>query len=81
MQHRHLTTRHWTPATVDSALDRGDLPDWRDLFTAARADRELATLVRHVARHRIPDGASMLALSLVERWHSGLGELSFPGPK
>ena len=67
MQHRHLNSEEWTLAAIDSALERGDLPDWRELFAAAREDLELARRILHVARsHDIP-GSSVMAVGLVER--------------
>ena len=71
MEHRYLTTPHWTAAAVDSALERGDLRDWRELFFAVRADPALAELVLRVARQRALDGASILATALVERMRPG----------
>jgi hypothetical protein len=66
MIHRHLTTLEWTRAAIDSALEYGDLEDWRGLFAQARKDRALAEAVRAVARaHRVP-GSSPMALQLVQ---------------
>lgn len=73
MKHRHLDSPHWTPAAIDSALDRGSLQDWRELFTAVRASSELADLVQRVARQRDLGGASILATALADRFR--------PGPK
>ncbi len=78
MEHRHLTTPHWSAAAVDSALERGDLKDWRELFTAVRADSALAELVLRVGRQHGPDGASILATALVERLRPGMSELRAP---
>ena len=66
MQHRHLDTDEWTLEAIDSVLERGDLPDWRELFTAVRTDHALAAKVLHVARHHDLGGASLLACSLVQ---------------
>jgi hypothetical protein len=56
MQHRHLTSEaNWSKAAIDSALDRGSLAEWRELFQAALRDEQLAMQVVEVAaRHRIP---------------------------
>lgn len=78
MEHRHLTTQHWSAAAVDSALERGDLKDWRELFAAVRASSQLADLVLRVARQRGLGGSSMLATALVERSRPGLSELRTP---
>ena len=48
MEHRHLNTPHWSAAAVDSALKRGGLADWRELFAAVRANSELADLGMHL---------------------------------
>ena len=71
MEHRHLHTPHWTAAAVDSALERGGLQDWRELFAAVRASSQLAELVLRVARQRDLGGASILATALVERSRPG----------
>ena len=78
MEHRHLNTPHWSAAAVDSALERGGLQDWRELFTAARANSELAELVLRVARQHSVGGASILATALVERLRPGLSGLRAP---
>jgi len=78
MEHRHLNTSHWSAAAVDSALERGGLADWRELFTAVRADSALAELVLRVARQHAPGGGSILATALVERLRPGLGRLRAP---
>ncbi|HNQ89489.1 MAG TPA: hypothetical protein PKM73_12800 [Verrucomicrobiota bacterium] len=73
MEHRHLDTQRWSAAAVDSALDRGDLKDWRELFAGVQRQPELARLVLRVATGRPPDGASFLARALVRRLCPGLG--------
>lgn len=67
MKHRHLNSQAWSAATVDSALERGGLEDWRELFAAVRHNREVAALVLRVASERKLGGASVLAKALVER--------------
>jgi hypothetical protein len=71
MQHRHLNTDQWTAAAIDSVLERGDLPDWKELFAAVRNNREVADLVRRVATEHDLGGASILAKTLVERLRAG----------
>jgi hypothetical protein len=78
MEHRHLNTLHWSAAAVDSALERGNLQDWRELFSAARSNPELAALVLRVARQRDLGGASILAANLVSRLRPELSELKIP---
>jgi hypothetical protein len=67
MRHRHLNTTSWTRAAIDSALERGDLPDWRELFDAVRQNRELAKEVLVVARGHYIAGSSALADHLVRK--------------
>ena len=76
MHHRHLNTDKWTAATIDSILERGDLPDWKELFAAARNNREVADLVLRVAREHDLGGASILAKILIERFTGN--QLSHP---
>jgi hypothetical protein len=81
MQHRHLNTRTWTLAAVDSALERGDLPDWRELFAAAQQDRAVARRILQMAAQ--PGSASgPLACALVFAVYPELrpasGPLSLP---
>jgi hypothetical protein len=64
MKHRHITTTDWHFDAIDSLLERGDLADWRDLFSAAKSDRELARRIIHVAEKRAHGGASELARGL-----------------
>jgi hypothetical protein len=65
MEHRHLNSTRWTLAAIDSALEYGDLPDWRELFGEARRDRELAQRMLRVARGRTRDGAAVRAEAMV----------------
>lgn len=67
MRHRHLITSEWTLDAIDSALERGDLADWRDLFRLVRADHAVAKRVLHVADRHDLGGASVLARELVRR--------------
>jgi hypothetical protein len=78
MDHRHLNTQSWSAATVDSALERGDLKDWRELFAAVQRHSEVARLVLRVASTRKLGGASVLATALVRRLRPGLDELRVP---
>lgn len=61
MRYRHLTTTEWTLDAIDSALERGDLQDWRELFRAARTDQKLAAKIVHIATSHDLGGASILA--------------------
>ncbi len=64
MRHRHLNTTEWTLDAIDSALERGDLEDWRELFAAARRDVSLARSILKVASAHDLGGASVLAREL-----------------
>ena len=65
MQHRHLKTNGWSLAAIDSALERGNLEDWRELFAEARKDKKIAESILKVAAKPDQDGASKLARKLV----------------
>jgi hypothetical protein len=65
MEHRHLKTGDWSLEAIDSALERGDLPDWRRLFQAASEDILLAQNILRVASSHDLGGASELARHLV----------------
>lgn len=78
MEHRHLNTKEWSAAAIDSALEYGSLPEWRELFSAAHENREVAALVLEVAAHREQDGASILAQALVRRLCPDLAESVLP---
>ncbi len=69
MEHRHLTTTEWSRAAIDSALEYGDLADWRELFDAARRDRALAEDVLFVARaHRLAGSSRLSECLVAELW-------------
>jgi hypothetical protein len=72
MKHRHLDTAEWSLAAIDSALERGDLADWREMFAAAEEDREIALRLLRVASRPQSGSAGILAKSLVLRLYPGL---------
>ncbi len=72
VKHRHLNSTEWTLAAIDSAIEYGDLPDWRELFAAARADADLAGRILRVAKARPVCGRTELAKALVDRLWPGL---------
>ena len=74
MRHRHLTTTEWALDTIDSALERGDLPDWRELFSAVRADRAVAEKVLRVTEAHDLGGASVTARELTLRYWPELAD-------
>jgi len=65
MQHRHLKTNEWTLAAIDSALERGSLEDWRELFAAAGENKQIAESILKITSKPDGDGASKLARTLV----------------
>lgn len=67
MKHRHLTTSEWTLATIDSVLEYGDLPDWRELFAAASSNQEVAKNILKIAETHYVEGSSALAKTLVQQ--------------
>jgi hypothetical protein len=71
-------TKEWSAAAVDSALERGDLKDWRELFAAVERNRDLAALVLRIASAHDLGGASVLAKALVQRAWPGLDLLQVP---
>ncbi len=74
MIHRHLDTQQWCKAAIDSAIEYGDLPDWRELFHAAAKDEELARRVLAVVEAHPVDGGSALARALIGRLWPALTE-------
>lgn len=78
MEHRHLNTQTWSAAAIDSALERGGLKDWQELFAEVQRDPNVASLVLQVASQRNLDGASILAQALVKRFQPELDGLKFP---
>lgn len=78
MEHRHLNTQTWSAAAIDSALERGCLKDWQELFATVQRDLNVASLVLQVASQRNLDGASILAQALVKRFQPELDPPKFP---
>ena len=65
MQHRHLKTTSWTLEAIDSALERGNLDDWRELFGEARKNKAIAAKIMTIAVRRDLGGTSELAKELI----------------
>lgn len=65
MRHRHINTTEWTKDAIFSVLERGDLPDWRELFSAAKVDQEIAERIRIIAGRFPEDGTFILAAHLI----------------
>jgi hypothetical protein len=66
MQHRHLNDNvGWSKAAIDSALDRGSLADWRELFADVKKETALAEQVLQVARQHPLSGVLPLVEHMV----------------
>lgn len=72
IRHRHLTSDAlWSKAAIDSALERGSLPEWRELIHDARRDESLAIRVLEVARdHPMPGVLPIVEHVLGKAWQS-----------
>ncbi len=70
MRHRHINTTEWTSEAIFSVLERGDLPEWKKLMKAARADEKLAEKIRSIASRYPDDGTFVLACALVRERRS-----------
>ena len=66
MRHRHINTIKWSKDAIISVLERGDLPDWRELFSAAKDDPEIAEKIRAIAGRYPDDGTFILAKYLID---------------
>lgn len=67
MRHRHINTTSWSSEAIYSVLERGDLPDWKQLFKAARNDEKLADKIRAIVSRYPDDGTFVLAAALVKK--------------
>jgi hypothetical protein len=67
MRHRHINTTNWSSEAIYSILERGDLPDWKELFRAARTDAGLAAKIREIANRYPDDGTFVLANFLARK--------------
>ena len=65
MQHRHINISGWSKEAIYSVLERGDLPDWRELFNAAKNDPAIAEKINAIAVQHPDDGTFILAKHLV----------------
>ena len=72
MQHRHINTTEWTKEAIDSALERGNLPDWQDLFRSAKEDSKLAKDILEIAKRHDEDGTFAIAENLIKKTHPEL---------
>lgn len=67
MHHRHIDTATWTATAIDSCFERGDLPDWRELFAEVRKDRNLAETVLSRAKASVEPGVALLVSHYVDK--------------
>lgn len=59
-------------AAIDSALERGNLEDWRELFAEARKNKKIAESILKISAKPDPDGASKLARELIIKFYPEL---------
>ncbi len=78
MQHRHINTAIWTREAIDSALERGNLSDWQDLFRSASLNPELAKDVSAMAERHRDDGTFAIVEYLLHRMYPELFAHSSP---
>ena len=72
MKHRHIDDEGWSLAALNSLFERGDLPDFKELYQALLLDDsgELEKKLLHVAKHQdaaLPLAEHMLFLAKEER--------------
>lgn len=66
MKHRHINTTEWTREAIDSALERGNLADWKELFKFAETNPKLARAILEIAAFHKDDGTFSLVKGLLE---------------
>lgn len=72
MKHRHINTKTWTREAIDSALQRGNLQDWRDLFQSVKNDTAIAKNLLEVANLYREDGTFAFVEGLLQKMqHKG----------
>ena len=72
MKHRHLDHEEWSLGGLNSLFERGDLPDFKELYQALLLDEsgELEKKLLHVAKLQeaaLPLAEEMLLLAKEER--------------
>lgn len=67
MNHRQIDTATWPTIAIDSCCERGDLPDWKELFPDVRKDRKLAEMVLSRARPSVEPGVALLVSHYVDK--------------
>ncbi len=74
MRHRHLTSEAgWSKAAIDSALERGSLAEWRELFSLACRDQAVAANVLEIAeRHPMPGVLPIVKHMLRRAWPNSI---------
>jgi len=73
VHHRHLVSHSlWTPAAIESVITRGDLADWRELFSVAKQDRRVSDNILKVTSRIEPEGRAILARALTLELRPGL---------
>ncbi len=72
MIQRHLQGETWSLMAIESLLERGGLPDWREFARALRQDRRLAEATLHVCDGPVDPGSAELARTLVAHLYPDL---------
>lgn len=76
---RNLDSATWNEATIRSVIERGDLPQWKEMFAAGAADPAVAEKIVRVAK--LPEGTPIDECSPPEVLASILAPLKFPAVK
>jgi hypothetical protein len=50
MKHRHIDDKTWSQAALDSLFERGDMPDWEELYGDIKDDPSLIEKVERCAK-------------------------------
>lgn len=74
MIHRHLQGQEWSLMAIESLLERGKLPDWREFARALRQDRLLAEATLRVCDGPVDNGSAELARTIVFHLYPDLRE-------
>jgi len=74
MMHRHLEGQEWSLMAIESLLERGKLPDWREFGRALRKDRLLAEATLCVCDGPVDEGSGELAKAIVFHLYPDLRE-------
>jgi len=57
MKHRHINTKSWTKAAIESLFERGNLQDWKGMVKTIK-ESELPDLIKLSKKHKIENFVS-----------------------